>query len=148
MQTALHDWTEVNLFSVVDGHGPLGHKVARVVSKGLVDRIKKNLKRSEQPRELLVRTFEEVETYLETNNQEVIENSGTTCVAALQVDLKLLVANVGDSRCFLGFHSEELGKDGRPSYDMAAMTYDHVPSVAEERDRILREGGVVDSIST
>lgn len=148
IQTSIIESKDVYFFAVIDGHGPLGHKAARLVCRGLVERVKKNLKRGrENPREMLIRCFEEVEQYLETNAPEVIESSGTTCIAALQIEHKLYVANIGDSRCFIGRHRNELGETNSGFYDLISLSRDHVPSIEEERDRILRDGGVIDTVA-
>mmetsp|Transcript_2220 Transcript_2220/g.6612 ORF Transcript_2220/g.6612 Transcript_2220/m.6612 type:complete len:519 (-) Transcript_2220:1556-3112(-) len=140
----------MNVFAVLDGHGPFGHKAARVAAKIMIERIKANAKTLfNDPVGLLRLSFEETELQLELRAGNYIQNSGSTCVLALQIDHRLYIANVGDSRCFMGTVGVDSpanadDKSEGSLYYSVQLTKDHTPRIKNEKDRILREGGVID----
>lgn len=120
----------VGCFGVFDGHG--GPNAADFVRKNLFDSLLNNAKFTTD------RTAAVVEAFVETDQRYLQHETGSnrddgcTAVAAVLVDNKLLVANVGDSRAVLS-----RGGKAFP------LSVDHKPNRQDERTRIENAGGVV-----
>lgn len=69
------------------------------------------------------------------------KHMGCTCVASLIFSHKVIVANIGDSRCVLS--AIHRSRNGTPSMIMRSLSTDHKPSNEEERIRIIAAGGRV-----
>lgn len=71
--------------------------------------------------------------FIQENNKlisnEMINSvlSGSTCVSAIYTPIKLITANVGDSRIILGKYFQNLNK-----WLSVDLTRDHKPSLPEE----------------
>ncbi|OMJ79224.1 hypothetical protein SteCoe_20828 [Stentor coeruleus] len=140
------------LFGVFDGHG--GKEIAEFVSRHFCQEILSN--RAFQNRnyeQALKDTFLRMDELLKTQDglKEVIRIAkdlpdnypvqadpsmmvaGCTSVVALIVNNTLYVANAGDSRCILC-------RDGRA----IELSQDHKPDLPQERDRIIKAGGIVE----
>ena len=63
--------------------------------------------------------------------------SGSTCVSLIYTPSKIITANVGDSRAFMG----KLTNGKWKSLD---LTRDHKPSLPDESNRILSKGGRIE----
>ena len=63
--------------------------------------------------------------------------SGSTCVSLIYTPSKIITANVGDSRAFMG----KLTNGKWKSLD---LTRDHKPSLPDENNRILSKGGRIE----
>lgn len=81
-------------------------------------------------------SFLDTASELKKANVDVRE-SGTTAVSCARRGNKLVVANVGDSRCVLGRF------DGK-NWDAVPLSRDHKPSDPLEKARIERVGGFVE----
>ena len=127
---------------VCDGHGFYGHEVSGYIRENLpmdlnhiINNKQVNL---QQDREMLFEIIQE--TFVYENNlllkNKMIDStlSGSTCVSVIYTPYKLIVANLGDSRCILG----KL-KNGKWSSKM--LSRDHKPNVPEEAERIKSRGG-------
>lgn len=140
------------IFGVFDGHG--GKEVAEFVSRHFCIEILNTRSYQDRNYELALKeTFLRMDDLLRTpegikeviriakdlpDNYPVQPDSnmmiaGCTCVVGLIVRNTLYVANAGDSRCILS-------RDGR----CVELSYDHKPELPQERDRILKAGGVVE----
>ena len=88
---------------------------------------------SQQYRDAFEQQFMEVNKNLNAQPTINTKLSGSTAITALlQDDRRLLVANVGDSRCMLG----RVSPNGRVS--SIALNTDHTPDVASEAHRIIK----------
>ena len=140
------------LFGVFDGHG--GKEVAEFVSRHLPSELLSNrdfqsknyeqaLKTSFLRMDELIRSTEGMKEVIRIS-KDLPENypvqadpsllvAGCTSVVALVVDNVVYVANAGDSRCIIN-------RDGRA----IELSIDHKPELPQERDRIIRAGGMVE----
>lgn len=126
-------------FSVLDGHGPAGHHVARLARERipgwLVEDPKRRALLRDDPSAALRRAFVAVDAEL-TDSGIDVQLSGAAVVACHIRGRRLTTAWVGDCRAVLGRES-----DGVVS--AVALTKDHRPDDAEERARIEKMGGRV-----
>jgi serine/threonine protein phosphatase PrpC len=168
------DIENFSIFGVFDGHGYNGHYISEIVKNsfsryftrseiyyiprssysiisGLPSlknytnekEIYQKLIRNEY--ELIRQAFDEVENEIK-ESQHDSEFSGTTCCLVFLLGEKLICANVGDSR---GILVNELGKQGKANYQIKInqISNDHKPESPEEKQRILKNGGVVKKIN-
>lgn len=116
-----------NIFIVADGMG--GHNAGDYASKYAVETIVEEVKKSQEsnPKEILQNAIMHTNRLLYRQAQEdvLLNGMGTTVVAATVVDGQILVANVGDSRCYCS------------NVGISQVTIDH--SVVEE---MVRLGGI------
>ena len=130
-----------NIFmGVLDGHGYYGQEVSEYIRENLpmdLNRILKakkiNLLKDDLS-EIIKNTFEMENNSLLRNKQIDSNLSGSTCVSVIYTPEKLIIANLGDSRCVLG-------KKINNEWKVENLTRDHKPSVPEEADRIRSYGG-------
>ncbi|KAH0469339.1 hypothetical protein IEQ34_000897 [Dendrobium chrysotoxum] len=123
--------SELGLFAIFDGH--MGHDVPDYLRSHLFDNI------LHQP-DFLTDTKSAIMKAYEITDSKILEKAkelgrgGSTAVTAILIDgLKLVVANVGDSRAVLCKHG--LAKQ---------LSIDHEPS--QERETIEKKGGFVSKI--
>ena len=83
---------------------------------------------------VLIDTFEMENNSLLRNKQIDSDLSGSTCVSVIYTPQKLIIANLGDSRCVLG-------KKINSEWKYENLSRDHKPDVKEEADRIRKAGG-------
>ena len=71
------------------------------------------------------------------NNHQIDSDlSGTTCISVIYTPKKLIIANIGDSRCVLGKYDKKENK-----FISENLSRDHKPTIPEEAERILKVGG-------
>ena len=86
------------------------------------------------------------------NNQIDSDLSGSTCISTIYTPQKLIIANIGDSRCILGkciekedFEKKDeiIGEKNKKNLKWVAvnLSRDHKPTIPEEAERILKVGG-------
>eukprot|EP00397_Hematodinium_sp_SG-2012_P018275 GEMP01018717.1.p1 GENE.GEMP01018717.1~~GEMP01018717.1.p1 ORF type:complete len:365 (+),score=49.98 GEMP01018717.1:191-1285(+) len=68
------------------------------------------------------------------------DNMGCTCVTALVFRHKVIVANIGDSRCVLSGMSRSKGED---TVVCMPLSFDHKPADEGEEKRIVAAGGTI-----
>ena len=97
-----HECEDYCIYVVADGMG--GHNAGEVASKmaaeGIVEYIKINFY-NEGCSDILKKAIEKVNTdiYIHSMREKKVSGMGTTVTAALVVNNKIIVANVGDSSC-------------------------------------------------
>ena len=132
----------VSIYGVFDGHGRQGHDVSNFVKDFLPKLIVQDpaFKDGDIPTALtngFAKTQELIEQETTAKNLDA-SASGTTCTIVVHKGSKLWVACVGDSRCVLAYPCPLSG-----DLTCKDVCRDHKPEIPEERERILRSGGVV-----
>ena len=126
---------------VCDGHGFFGHEVSGYIRENLPMDLNHMIKAKKL--NLLNDDLSEVikQTFI-TENNSLLRNrmidsnlSGSTCVSVIYTPIKLIIANIGDSRCVLG----KLNKNNK--WDYENLSRDHKPTIPEEAERIKKKGG-------
>ena len=127
---------------VCDGHGYYGHEVSGFIKENLpmnmnhilkkkkLDLIKDDLSKA------IKECFIKENQNLLSNHQIDSDLSGTTCVSVIYTPQKLIIANIGDSRCVLGKFDNKKNK-----FISENLSRDHKPTIPEEAERILKVGG-------
>ena len=145
----LYNFTDFNIFSVMDGHGINGHLISNFLTKYIISFFKNNKKLNSSNNEneiyyrlkknnsdILKKVFKGAERDLEKNSVIDANFSGTTCVMVMQIGEKILCANVGDSRAILV--KEYLG-----IYKIIPLSIEQKPDDPEESKRIIENGGEI-----
>ena len=135
-----------NIFmGVLDGHGYFGQEVSEYIKENLpmdLNRILKaknvNLNKDDLS-EIIKQAFVMENNSLLRNRQIDSTLSGSTCVAVIYTSEKLIIMNLGDSRCIIG-------KKINNEYKIENLTKDHKPNVKEEAERIKSYGGRIRSM--
>ena len=130
-----------NIFmGVCDGHGYYGHEISEYIKENLpmdLNRIIKSQKldlNKDDLSKILIDTFIKENNSLLRNKQIDSDLSGSTCVSLIYTPQKLIIANVGDSRCILGSQTKD-------EWKYVNLSRDHKPDIKEEAERILKKGG-------
>jgi serine/threonine protein phosphatase PrpC len=125
---------------VLDGHGYFGHEVSEYIRENLpmdLNRVLKTKKINllkDDISQIIKQTFEMENNSLLRNKQIDSNLSGSTCVSVIYTPEKLIIANLGDSRCVLG-------KKINNEWKAENLTRDHKPNIPEEAERIKSYGG-------
>ena len=146
-----YNFKDVNIFSVMDGHGVNGHLVSRFVTKYFTSFFKNNKKMNQYTNDeeticyrlkkndydILKRAFRHAERDIGKNSDIDANFSGTTCVMVFQIGEKIICANIGDSRAIIvkGNNNNEL--------DIKPLSIDQKPDDPEESKRIIENGGEI-----
>ena len=138
---------DMALFCVFDGHGADGRAVSNHVCGGVPRLVARSpLLRPATLESCLAAAFVEANRALRASPAVDCSLSGSTGVAALLTPAgKLVVANLGDSRCVAG-RLEARGSGGSgggrgvSAVTAVALTSDHTPADAAEADRIIASG--------
>ncbi|EFJ32817.1 hypothetical protein SELMODRAFT_230443 [Selaginella moellendorffii] len=126
----IHRNHELGLFAIYDGH--LGHSVPDYLKRNLFNNILKEPGFFTNPSNAIRKAYQETDQTILAKAPE-LGSGGSTAVTAILVDgLRLLVANIGDSRAVLS----EAGKARQ-------LSVDHEPSNASEHKNIRDRGGFV-----
>ena len=127
---------------VCDGHGYYGHEVSGFIKENLPMDLNHALKKkklnllTDDLSETIKKCFIEENKKLLNNNQIDSDLSGTTCISVIYTPKKLIIANIGDSRCVLGKY--DISKN---IFISENLSRDHKPTIPEEAERILTIGG-------
>ena len=144
-----------NIFGVLDGHGPYGHFVSQLISrylqlefqkKEILDK-KKDIKEIynkliSNKYKIIKDIFIKADIFLREQDIES-KNSGTTCVLVIQLGEHIICANTGDSRAILIYD-----KLKNKNYQVFPLSVDSKPELKEEKERIIRMGGIVEKIKS
>ena len=132
--------------AVCDGHGIEGHEVSgfikRILPKELSNSLynKDILTNDKNAKKKIYNTIGE--TFIKVNekliNNESINSifSGTTCVSVIYTPIRLICANIGDSRAVIGKYDKNLKK-----WIAVNLSRDHKPTEEDEARRIYKKGG-------
>jgi len=130
-----------NIFmGVCDGHGFFGHEISEFIKENLPIDLNHKIKskkldlNKDDLSQVLIETFLMENNFLKNNKQIDSDLSGSTCVSVIYTPYKLIIANLGDSRCVLG-------KKVNNEWKYENLSRDHKPDIKEEADRIKRAGG-------
>ena len=130
-----------NIFmGVCDGHGFFGHEISEFIKENLpmdLNRIIKSKKldlNKDDLSKVLIETFKMENESLKRYKQIDSDLSGSTCVSVIYTPKKLIIANLGDSRCVLGTKNKN-------EWKYINLSRDHKPDIKEEADRIKKKGG-------
>lgn len=127
---------DISLFAVFDGHG--GDEVAKFCEKNFPEQLKKNAAFAKGDyRTALEETFLKMDVMLIESaagaEGEEMSAAGCTANVVLITPTEIIVANAGDSRCYL-FTEEN---------KTVPLSEDHKPDMLQERERISKAGGYV-----
>ncbi len=131
--------------AVCDGHGAVGQEISNFLKENLPIDLNHALKN--RSKDILTDDISDIitEIFIQENNKlisnEMINSllSGSTCVSTIYTPIKLITANVGDSRIILGKYYSNLNK-----WISIDITRDHKPSLPDEEKRILEKGGRIE----
>ena len=141
----LNDENNILFIGVCDGHGILGHDVSKYLISHLPSNLNKALKKTHKyirDKKTLYKTMKEV--FIKTNNDlckyELIDTqfSGSTCVTIILTKNQIISGNVGDSRAVMG-------RNINGEWKNIDLTKDQKPDNPEEKERIMKNGGRVES---
>ena len=133
--------------SVCDGHGAVGQEISNFLKENLPIELNHAIKNSNKNiltddlTPIITKIFNKINLKLTSNEMINSLLSGSTCVSLIYTPYKLITANVGDSRAFLGKHNEKLKK-----WFCYNLTEDHKPNLEKEKQRILKMGGRIEPI--
>ena len=131
--------------AVCDGHGAVGQEISNYLKENLPIDLNHALRN--QQKDILTDDISSIITDIfKKENTKLISNeminsmlSGSTCASAIYTPIKLITANVGDSRVILGrfdpYSQQWISED---------LTRDHKPSLPDEEKRILEKGGRIE----
>ena len=131
--------------AVCDGHGTVGQEISNYLKENLpidlnhalrdakVDILKDDIS------SIITDVFVQENTKLISNEMINSMLSGSTCVSTIYTPIKLITANVGDSRIILGKFFPNLQE-----WKSMDLTRDHKPALPDEEKRILEKGGRIE----
>jgi len=150
---------------VCDGHGYYGHEVSGYIKENLPMDLNhmiktKKLNILKDDISSIIKTAFILENKSLLRNKQIDSDlSGSTCVSVIYTPQKLIIANIGDSRCVLGkciepekdeeifsnIHEEsnpnQKKLDSNKKWVALNLSRDHKPTIPEEAKRILKTGG-------
>ena len=148
-----------NIFmGVCDGHGYYGHEVSGYIKENLPMDLN-HLIKTKKLNVLKDDLSSTIKTAFVSENKSLLRNrqidsdlSGSTCISVIYTPQKLIIANIGDSRCVLGKCIEKenfgekdeiIGEKSKKNVKWVAqnLSRDHKPTIPEEAERILKVGG-------
>ena len=149
-----------NIFGILDGHGTHGHFIAQFCKNFLINKILQFTQECKSQNiyspegiynKLSLSNFQYIKDWFKDTDDELsLQNnfdynySGTTCNLVIQLNNKLICANVGDSRAILIFDDNTNNNYNQGIY---LLSEDHVPESPQEYQRIINSGGMVDKIT-
>ena len=149
---------ELNMYGILDGHGPQGHFVSQFCrdyfvremdnyveickKKGLTapQNIYNELKKDNF--NYFKKIFAKADTEIFKQKKFDSNFSGTTCNIVFQFHKNLVCASVGDSRAILIYDEGNSKNTG-----ILTLSQDHRPDRQDEKNRILYKGGKVEQLT-
>ena len=131
--------------AVCDGHGSVGQEISNFLKENLPIDLNHALRNknknilTEDISDIIKDIFIKENTKLISNEMINSMLSGSTCVSVIYTPIKLITANVGDSRIILGKYDKKNNK-----WISIDLTRDHKPSLPDEEKRILQKGGRIE----
>ena len=131
--------------AVCDGHGAVGQEISNFLKENLPIDLNHALRNknknilTDDISDIITDIFIKENTKLISNEMINSMLSGSTCVSTIYTPLKLITANVGDSRIILGRYIQENNK-----WISIDLTRDHKPSLPDEEKRIISKGGRIE----
>ena len=132
---------------VCDGHGTIGHEISSLIEKELPKILKSKLELLEisnipklEIEKIIKSSFKETNDKISLSPNLDSVFSGSTCCSLLITENKIISCNLGDSRGIIG---KKNIKDNK--WISENLTNDHKPDLIEEKNRILQNGGRVES---
>ena len=132
--------------AVCDGHGVEGHLVSGFIKRTLPKDLSNALMNKEiltQDKNNKKKIYNIIGSTFIRVNEKLISNesinsifSGTTCVSLIYTPIKLICANIGDSRAVVGRYDKRIKK-----WISINLSRDHKPTEEDEAKRILKKGG-------
>lgn len=131
----------IEIIIISDGHGCYGNEVSGFIKENLPTDMNQELKKQnlDAMNDDITKVIQSL--FIEENkrllHQKNIDShlSGSTCISVIYTPEKLLVANIGDSRCVLGKYLNKKWV----SHDLSR---DHKPTEKDEAERILKHGRI------
>ena len=147
---------DFNLYGIFDGHGDNGHLISKYISKYIKDFFSNsenfmdnkndlsslkndNIKKFflENKEKIIIKYQNSLDSNINTKINFDISLSGSTSVLLFLIEETLICSNIGDSQCFLFKCSNE------DMWTYESLSKVHKPSDAEEKKRILENGGEI-----
>ena len=131
--------------AVCDGHGAVGQEISNFLKENLPIDLNHALRNknknilTEDISDVITDIFIKENTKLISNEMINSMLSGSTCVSVIYTPIKLITANVGDSRIILGKYNKDNNK-----WIGVDLTRDHKPSLPDEEKRIISKGGRIE----
>ena len=131
--------------AVCDGHGAVGQEISNFLKENLPIDLNHALRNknknilTEDISYIITEVFIKENTKLISNEMINSMLSGSTCVSTIYTPLKLITANVGDSRIILGKFNKNDNQ-----WTSVDLTRDHKPSLPDEEKRIIKKGGRIE----
>ena len=131
--------------AVCDGHGAVGQEISSYLKENLPIDLNHALRKEQKDilkddiSSIITDIFKKENTKLISNEMINSMLSGSTCVSAIYTPIKLITANVGDSRIILGRFDPF-----SQQWKSVDLTRDHKPSLPDEEKRILEKGGRIE----
>lgn len=129
------------LCGVFDGHGPFGHRVSQSIRDNISKFLAEELEKHDDLLETFQVAFDRADMVVKDQKDFDTQTSGSTGVVMYIKGRRVLVANVGDSRCIMGSQPEN-SSVVKPF----ELSLDHKPDRADERERVVAAKGRVHSL--
>lgn len=126
-------------FGVADGHGQYGKEISGMIKEKLPMYVESELASASDISYALNIAYSKMSMYILESNID-IKFSGSTCVTVLIDSQHVYCANVGDSRAVMCSQANE-------KIWVTPLSRDHKPDQMDEADRILKNGGRIDSFT-
>ena len=141
-----------NIYILCDGHGKDGHYVSKYITENIISAITSHssilfLKSPEQIYQVIINQnyqlikdiFAQMDICLSLQNNFDTNKSGCTCVLIMQLGIKIICANVGDSRAILIYSNSS----NLFNTKIFPLSLDSKPDLPSEIKRIINCGGEV-----
>ena len=141
-----------NIYILCDGHGKDGHHVSKYITENIISIISSHssiffLKSPEQIYQTIIKQnyrlikdiFSQMDICLSLQKNFDTNKSGCTCVLIMQLGVKIICANIGDSRAILIYSNSS----NLFNTKIFPLSLDSKPDLPSEKERIINSGGEV-----